>query len=167
MRDKRSGSDKGGRSGLLGPLFDLVSTLQDMMDRGQSTVSRQGEIRSSDDKVRGMYGFTMRIGANRDETQAFVEVEPEKVSFDVEHCSEPVCELFDEGQQLRLVAELPGVSEENVQVVVEGDILKLSTTGERQYYKELLLPARVKAQIGALAMRNGVLEVLLDKEIGA
>jgi HSP20 family protein len=74
-------------------------------------------------------------------------------------------DVFDEGTQIRLIAELPGVAEEKIEVEANGDIVNLSASnGERKYAREVLLPARVKAEPVKSTYKNGILEITLQKE---
>ncbi len=76
---------------------------------------------------------------------------------------EPLVDLFDEGQEMVIVAELPGVSEEEIRVEIQEDILSLETTGERKYAKEILLPGPVEAATLRKSYKNGILELRLKK----
>ena len=76
---------------------------------------------------------------------------------------EPLVDVFDEGELILVVAELPGVDKNDIQIEVQDDILSLSTTGERKYAKELLLPSLVDADTMEIAYQNGILEVRLRK----
>jgi HSP20 family protein len=76
---------------------------------------------------------------------------------------EPIVDVFDEGDKLLVVAELPGVAKKEIKVELNGDVLALSTTGSRKYAKEVLLPASAKEEAMAVTYNNGVLEVRLHK----
>ena len=84
----------------------------------------------------------------------------------VDRMAEPDVEVFEEEQSLVVLAELPGAREEDIDVQVNGDVLTLSTRpnpDRRQYYRELLLPFPVSADIVQRALRNGVLELELGR----
>ena len=72
-------------------------------------------------------------------------------------------DVFDEGELILVVAELPGVDEDDIQIEVQDDILSLSATGERKYVKEVLLPSLVDADTMETTYHNGILEVRLHK----
>lgn len=77
---------------------------------------------------------------------------------------EPPVDVFDEGTYLRVVAELPGIEEEDVKVDLRGTQLLLSAVAAaRRYRKEVTLPCPPKGQMGRL-YRNGILELTLRKE---
>jgi HSP20 family protein len=62
-----------------------------------------------------------------------------------------------------VVVELPGVSEGEIQVESKDDILTLTTTGERKYAKEVLLPSRVDSATMKKSYKNAILEVRFTK----
>lgn len=67
-----------------------------------------------------------------------------------------------------MVAEVPGVNKDNIKVrVVNGNKLIISAKSEdRQYYKEIDLPAEVDEKSAKATYKNGVLEVTLQKKGG-
>jgi len=76
---------------------------------------------------------------------------------------EPLVDVFDEEGSITVIAELPGVKEEEIRLEAKEDIVKLETTGERKYAKEILLPAKVDAASKEMSFKNGVLEVKFKK----
>ncbi|MFQ5842993.1 MAG: Hsp20/alpha crystallin family protein, partial [Thermodesulfobacteriota bacterium] len=82
----------------------------------------------------------------------------------VDEVREPMVDTFDEGDFILVVAEMPGVNESDAKYEVKGDILILSgETGDRKYYKELLLPASIDDDKTSLSNNNGILEIKLWK----
>ena len=82
---------------------------------------------------------------------------------------EPPVDVFDEGEQVVIVADLPGAGLEDIEVTIEGRVLSLSTkkTARRMYRKELRLEADVAQDSLQPECRNGVLEVRLQKRKAA
>ncbi len=77
---------------------------------------------------------------------------------------EPPVDVFDEETHLRILAELPGVEEEDIKVILNEAQLIISTdTPTHKYYKEITLPSMPKGQM-TKSYRNGVLELTLRKE---
>lgn len=85
----------------------------------------------------------------------------------VDQLSEPDVEVFEEGQAVVVLAELPGAGADDIEVQVNGDVLALSTRPSppdwRRYHRELLLPFAVSSQRVQRAFRNGVLELQLQR----
>lgn len=91
----------------------------------------------------------------------------------------PYATLKDEGSSLLLTAELPGVSEKDVQLSVYQDVLTLRSerkaTAPEGYYvhrqerpalklaRSFALPCKVDAEKTSATMKNGVLTVRLAK----
>ena len=72
--------------------------------------------------------------------------------------------MFDEKNEIVIIAEIPGVGEDGITVNLKGDILEISAAGKnRTYYKEILLPAKVKPETLGHSYKNGVLEIRIKK----
>ncbi|MBC8343396.1 MAG: Hsp20/alpha crystallin family protein [Bacteroidetes bacterium] len=75
-------------------------------------------------------------------------------------------DLFDEGSYISLIAELNGVLEKDIGVKVEDDKLNLHYISNGQNYSEdFLLNSKVKADSLEQHYHNGILEVIMEKEI--
>lgn len=81
--------------------------------------------------------------------------------------AEPEIDIFEEGQALTVLAELPGARPEDVVICVDADILILATTpgpdDRRLYYCEMVLPFPVNSESVQRTFRNGVLELELER----
>jgi HSP20 family protein len=77
---------------------------------------------------------------------------------------EPPADIFDEETHLKVVAELPGIEEEDIEINLNGARLLISTnTPAHKYRKELVLPCAPEGSVERL-YRNGILELTLWKE---
>lgn len=77
---------------------------------------------------------------------------------------EPLVDVFDERDHLRVVAELPRVRESDIRTEVKGDKLTISAElPNRKYHKEVPLPVAVEAELTKLTYKNGILEIKLKK----
>ena len=87
-----------------------------------------------------------------------------QVKREVAASKEPPVDVFDEERHLRVLAELPGVKEKDIKVTLKEAHLVISTdTPSHKYYKEITLPLVPKGQMDK-SYRNGVLELMLQKE---
>jgi len=79
---------------------------------------------------------------------------------------EPPVDIFDEGEQVTIVADVPGVALEDLELNVEGRVFSLATkaTAPRSYRKELRLESDVQADSLEATCRNGALEVRVRKQ---
>ena len=73
----------------------------------------------------------------------------------------PQIDMFDEGQELILVIELPGVSDDRVTFEVRDDIFVLEIGGQPPHITEILLPRIVDPATLKHTFRNRILEVRL------
>jgi len=155
-----------GLGGVFKGLGDFINLLSEMVEAGESEVSRTGEfkVKGLGDRGRGVYGFTVRTGiGGTPQVERFGNIRSTEEGPVVAEVREPMIDVFDEGETVLIVAELPGVAEGEITVDVKDDVLTLETTGERKYAKEVLLPCSVDAATMKKAHKNGVLELRLDK----
>jgi HSP20 family protein len=156
-----------GLGGLLSGLGNLIELVSEMAEEGKAEVTRTGEIRGKGGlkDVRGVYGFTVRVGLGGEPTvETFGNIKKTKEGPVVEEMREPLVDVFDEQETIRVIAELPGVEPADIRVELRDDILTVTAEGkERKYTKEILLPAKGKADSLKTSHRNGILEVVLEK----
>lgn len=147
----------------LGELIDLVGG---MIERGEGQQSQSGEFRvgGSGEQLRGVYGVSIRTGiGGTPRVEQFGNIRRSDDGPIVAPTREPLVDLMDEGDELLVVAELPGVDAAEVSVTLHGDVLAIETTGARRYARELVLPAPVVADSLRQLYRNGILELRLTK----
>ncbi|MBI4235897.1 MAG: helix-turn-helix domain-containing protein [Chloroflexi bacterium] len=142
-------------------LFDIVSK---MVEEGSEETTRSGEVEALGGKGKAVYGLHVRLGlGGRPVIESFGNVRPTPAGPVVAEMREPMIDVFDEGQEFRVVVEVPGVEEKGIHVEVQDDILTVTAEGgDRRYQKETLLSAPVKPQVQQ-SYRNGILEIRLEK----
>lgn len=145
----------------IGNLLDLVSNLA---ETGEG-MNRTGEVKFGDgEKMQGVYGFSIRTGiGGMPKVESFGNIRESEEGPVVADTREPLVDIFDEGETMLVVVELPGVAKKEIKLEVNGDVLALSTTGNRKYAKEVLLPAAAGAEEPEMSYHNGVMEVRLHK----
>jgi HSP20 family protein len=80
---------------------------------------------------------------------------------------EPLVDVVEGDNEVRVLAELPGVKKQGVALTVEGRSLVISAeTPTRKYRKELELPYFVELEGSKSTFNNGILEVTLPKRKG-
>ncbi len=150
----------------LGDMLDLVSNLVDKADQLEGGVERSGEfkIKGLGEKGRGVYGFSVRTDlGGTPKVEHFGNIRTTQEGPEVADVREPLVDLFDEDEEILIVAELPGVQDDEIAVELLDDILRLETTGERKYAKEILLSDPVNADALTKIYKNGILEIRLQK----
>ena len=143
----------------LGNLIDLASKLS------EEGYERRGEIRGLPKGAKGVYGFSIRTLAGKPVIESFGNIRETAKGPVVEEVREPMVDVFDEKDRILVIAELPGVSENEIKIEVAGDILNLAASDrDRKYAKEILLPGKVKPDSMKTSYKNGILEITLEKE---
>ncbi|MGA2670759.1 MAG: archaeal heat shock protein Hsp20 [Dehalococcoidia bacterium] len=143
----------------LGNLIDLASKLS------EEGVERKGEITGLPRGAKGVYGFSIRTLAGKPVIESFGNIRETAKGPVVEEVREPMVDIFDEKDRILVIAELPGVSESEIKIEITGDILNLAASDrDRKYAKEILLPSKVKPDSVKTAYKNGILEIILEKE---
>ena len=75
---------------------------------------------------------------------------------------EPLVDVVSTGKEVRVIAEMPGVSKEDINVTVNERSLTISVDREdRSYYKELELPGIVDPKGAKSNYNNGILEITI------
>jgi HSP20 family protein len=70
-------------------------------------------------------------------------------------------DIFEEENKIRVIAELPGVNEDDIRLNLNGETLFISASrGALRYRKQVKLPHASENIIGKL-YNNGILEVIL------
>ncbi|MBZ5512081.1 MAG: Hsp20/alpha crystallin family protein [Acidobacteriia bacterium] len=160
-KDTRGGLE-GGLGGILRGLGDLVEKLADLEQQGE--ISKTGTIRGSGEQVRGIYGFTVKVGLGdqgpRIEPFGNIRRDASSGRTEVQEVREPMVDIFDEEKYLLVLAELPGTSKEDVHIELEDDVLTIAAErGDKKYRKEVLLPRSVPKEKMQVSCNNGVLEI--------
>jgi HSP20 family protein len=73
-------------------------------------------------------------------------------------------DIFEEPDHVLVVAEMPGIGEDDVTLDLKDDILTIAAErGPKKYRKEVLLPASFDSEKLSRTCRNGMLEVRLAR----
>jgi HSP20 family protein len=149
-----------------GGLFKGLGNFMDLASRlSEEGYEKKGEIKGLPNGAKGVYGFSIKTLAGKPVIESFGNIRKTAKGPVVEEVREPMVDIFDEKDCIIVVAELPGVSENEIKVEVTGDILNLTASDrDRKYAREILLPAKVKPGSVQTAYKNGILEITLEKE---
>ncbi len=75
---------------------------------------------------------------------------------------EPLVDVVSSGKEVRVIAEMPGVNKEDINVTVSENSMVISVEREeRGYYKALELPGTVDPKGARSTYNNGILEVTI------
>ncbi len=164
-RQREAGPAEVGLGGVFRGLGGFLDLLTDLAEQGGGEFSRSGETGDEKKGVKAVYGFSVRVGGGgKPLVERFGNVKDAGQGPVVDETREPMVDVFDEGDQLIVVAELPGVDADDIRFEVKDDVLSLSAAhGERKYRKEVLLSSAVRVRDAAPSYRNGVFELKLPK----
>lgn len=153
-------------SGLFKGIENLVDLAAKLKEAG-GEIRKEGEIDLSRLKegMKGVYGFSVKTAVGGEpvvETFGNIKKTPEGPVVEEER--EPLTDVFDEKDEVVVISEIPGVSEDGISLDLKGDILEISAVGKnRKYRKEVLLPVQVRKETLSYAYKNGILEVRVKK----
>ena len=155
-----------GIGGLFKGIEKLIDLAADLKDAG-GEIKKEGEIDLSHLKegMKGVFGFSIKTAVGgKPIVEPFGNIKKTPKGPTVEEEREPMTDVFEEKDEVRIYAEMPGVNEEDIKFDLKGDILDISAqSGERKYHKEVLLPVQVKKEALSYTYKNGVLEVRIKK----
>jgi HSP20 family protein len=78
---------------------------------------------------------------------------------------EPLLDIITGSEDITIVAELPGVNKEDLQLKADNKSLTLeSVAGERQYQKKIDLPDEIEPNTGKSTYKNRILEVSFKRK---
>lgn len=78
--------------------------------------------------------------------------------------SETHVDVYDEGETIRLVADLPGVEKDGIDLKCDGEMLTVSAASDRREFDERIrLPVSVDEHSADASFNNGVLQVIFEK----
>ncbi|MEM2935616.1 MAG: archaeal heat shock protein Hsp20, partial [Candidatus Bathyarchaeia archaeon] len=77
---------------------------------------------------------------------------------------EPLVDVVTGDKVVQVIAEVPGVEKEDINLYTTEDRLTISVdTEKRKYHKEVELPVPVEPKSAKASYKNGVLEVTLER----
>ncbi|MFX0207761.1 MAG: Hsp20/alpha crystallin family protein [Candidatus Hodarchaeota archaeon] len=73
--------------------------------------------------------------------------------------TDPTIDLIEDEEGIHLVAEIPGIDKQNLDVeVTESQVRITGSQEDRSYHKEIKLPGKIKPKTTKVSLRNGILE---------
>lgn len=154
----------------LGGLFKGIEKLVDLAEELKESggeIKKEGEIDLSHLKegMKGVFGFSIKTAVGgKPVVESFGNIKKTPQGPTVEEEREPITDVFDEKEEIRVYVEMPGVNEGDIKLDLKGDILDiLAKSGDKKYHKEVLLTKKVKPETLTSNYKNGVLDIRLKK----
>ena len=173
-RDDADSSDKTSKvsfnlGGILGGLGGLIEKLGELAEAGEK-LSHSGEFKDAGGKLRGVYGINIKTalgegGEQELKVEPFGNVRRQSAGASRgEDIREPLVDVHEEEDHVLVLAEIPGVSKENVKVDLADDRLSLfAQRGETKYQKEIVLPQSFSSEKMTWECSNGILRIQLKR----
>ena len=122
--------DVSGVTGILRGLGEFLELLSGLAEQG-TEATRSAQVVDEAKHVKAVYGFSVRMGGDRQpHVDRFGNVRPINRGPVIEDSREPLLDVFDEGDYVRLVVELPGVDPEHITFQLRGDALTIEAAGK-------------------------------------
>jgi len=153
---------------------EMSEAFKEMEDRMPEEMLR--ERRLPDGSVRReygpfVYGYSVKIGPDgKPIIREFGNFKPGQLgegrtTLRFQGQREPLVDVIEEDDRVMVIAELPGVEKEDVQLFATSGSLTIKVdTPDRKFYKELEFPVDVDETTGVSKYTNGILEASFKKK---
>jgi HSP20 family protein len=156
---------KTGLGGIFDGFTDLVEKLGELAEKGEQ-LAKSGEIKwkGKGEDLKGVMGFSVKMGLGGEgiKMEPFGNIRKDVKTGEpvVQEVREPVVDIFEEENYTLVLAEMPGISAEDVRIEVKDDLLSIyAEKREKKYSKEVLLPRNYPKEKMLISCNNGILEI--------
>ncbi len=152
--------------GLFKGIEKLVDIAQELKESG-GEIKKEGEIDLGNLKkgMKGVFGFSVKSAVGgKPVVEPFGNIKRTPKGPTIEKEREPITDIFDEEDEVIVMAEMPGINADDIKLDLKEDILDISAQNkDRKYHKEVLLPAKIKAETLRSSYKNGILKIKMKK----
>jgi HSP20 family protein len=151
----------------------MTKQFEELSKRAPETLQREQTLPDGT-KVKSwgpfVYGYSVTVGPDgKPKVREFGNFKAEtrlgKPHMDVKEKREPLADVIDADDTVRVIVELPGVEKKDITLSGTDDKLTISVeTPERKYFKEVELPAKVDVKKATSTYKNGVLDITIPKK---
>ena len=139
-------------------------------DMAQEHVLPDGSVRKEYGPF--VYGYSVKVGSDgKPVVREFGNMKPnpsvgdDKRPLSLQEAREPLVDVIQEPEQVKIITELPGVEKEDIQLFASERSLTIDVTNpDHRYHKELELPFEVDDESATSTYRNGVLETVIKRK---
>ena len=141
-------------------IYEELKKLEYLIDE---TLQKASENSADKSPVRRNHvkGFSIKLG--RDGKPSIYNIssrQPQQIEEETCDDPEPLVDLIADGESLLVLAALPGVMKEDIDLRVTENYLTISVdTDDFDWYNEYKLPTKVNPKSACASYKNGVLEV--------
>lgn len=148
---------------------DLFSNFDDMLEDMRKRMERvfSGALKDLESGKPYVWGYTFRIGPDgKPEFHQFGDTGALK-PWVSESRREPLTDVMERDDSISITVELPGVERKQIGLSATASKVTIEVENpQRQYYKEVDLPATVDPDSVKATFNNGVLDITLKKAKG-
>jgi HSP20 family protein len=139
---------------------ELASELENKKE-----IRKEGEIKGLPKNLKGMYGINVKTLVNKSNVETVGNIKRTEKAPVVKEERESLVDVFDEDDLIVVIAEMPGVSEQEISIEIKGQILDLTALGrERKYSRNIILPSKVIPSSMKTSHNNEVLKIIFQKD---
>lgn len=142
--------------------FDMFGDFDDMFNE----MLKEFENMEPDDHTDSplFYGFSINQRPGEEpEVREFGNIRPGEGHIEIGE-RRPLVDVFDTDKTVQVVAEMPGIEKQDVELDVEGRQLEIKAAhGDRKYHELVDLPCDVDIDTSKASYKNGVLDITLKK----
>ncbi|MDA8388668.1 MAG: Hsp20/alpha crystallin family protein [Nitrospiraceae bacterium] len=144
-------------------LVDLAAKLQEA--GGKISKEEEMDLSRFRKGMKAVYGVSIRTAAGGEPVvETFGNFKKTGEGPLPEDEREPLVDVFDEKEEVVVLAEIPGVSEEGIKVGIEGNRVDIRAEGKnRKYGRQVELPSGAKPETMTTSYKNGILEIRIKK----
>ena len=152
------------RSPWFNDIYDELEKLGDLIDETIQKASNSSSEKTPSRRNR-IKGFSIKIGPDgKPRIQEFRSRQPRQNEAEISDDPEPLVDLIEDGETLVVIAALPGVTKEAIDLRVTENCLTVSVdAADFEWYNEFKLPTKVDPKSARASYKNGVLEVKVKK----
>ena len=144
-------------------IYEELEKLEYLIDE---TIQKASEESADKSPVRRnrVQGFSIKLGPDgKPKIYDFGNRRPRQIEEDGYDDPEPLVDLIADGDSLVVLAALPGVRKEDIDLRVTESCLTVSVdTADFDWYNEYKLPTKVNPKSARASYKNGVLEVKME-----
>ena len=146
---------------------DIYEELEKLGDLIDETIQKSFDPSSEKTPVRRnrIQAFSIKIGPDRKpRIQEFNSRQQRRNKPAISDDPEPLVDLIEDGETLVVLAALPGVKKDDIDLRITESCLTMSVdTADFEWYNEFKLPTKVNPKSACASYKNGVLEVKVKK----
>jgi HSP20 family protein len=150
------------------PWFDdIYEELEKLGYLIDETIQKASEGSSDKSPARRnrVQGFSIKLGPDgKPKIYEFSGRQPPQIEDEIDDDPEPLVDLIEDDKMLVVLAVLPGVKKEDIDLRVTETCLTVSIDADEfEWYNEFKLPTKVNPNSARASYKNGVLEVKMER----